>query len=151
MPSWNLFVLLYAEVLALLLGWHWIFLGGICVSVLSFFLFLSRLLLQKCWKSIFSLEILVAWDVKVLQQWLLEHGFRKTTVNWKLGCSTSVSCTLVLGKITFIVLLPAQLCCVAALQAMERWSSGEKIHVIHYLWSSCSFSKVLVALPFEDF
>lgn len=62
-----------------------------------------------------------------------------------------VSCTLVLGKITFIVLLPAQLCCVAALWAMERWSSGAKIRIIHYLWNSCSFSKVLVALPFEDF
>lgn len=62
-----------------------------------------------------------------------------------------VSCTLVLVKISFIVLLPAQLCCVTALRAMERWSSGTKIHIIHYLWNSRSSSKVLVALPFEDF
>lgn len=64
---------------------------------------------------------------------------------------TRISCTLVLGKITFLFLPPAQLCCVAALWAMGKWSSGKIIHVIHSLWNSCSSSEALVAFPFVDF
>lgn len=122
----------------------WGFLG-----VGFFFLFLSRLLEQRCWKSIFKLEILITWCIKIMGQWLLEYGFPHTAVHLAAGVfHIRISCILVLGRISFIVLLSAQLCCVPVLRAMDRCSLGKKKNqndFINCLWNSCSSCKILVA------
>lgn len=150
MPWWNLFALLCAEVLGLLLGWHWNFFRGfLCVCFVLFFLLLSELLHRGAGKASSAWR---SWLPGMSKFWSNDCWISQNHCLLETGLfHIRVSCTLVLVKISFIALLPAQLSCVTALRAMERWSSGTKIHIIHYLWNSRSSSKVLVALPFEDF
>lgn len=67
-------------------------------------------------KASSKIEILIAQCIKVRGQRLLEHGFPHTAVQLAAGIfHIRVSCILLLGRISFIVLLSAQLCCVAVL------------------------------------
>lgn len=147
-----LFALLCAEVLALLLCCHWI-LWGVFVGLLCFIFPAPE---QDPITEVLG-KHLHPGDPACLGY---ENSGTMTAGAWlsqnhcKLEIGVfhiRISCTLVLGRITFIFLLPAQLCSVAALRAMGRWNSGKIIHTIHYLWNSCSSLEVLVTLPFVDF
>lgn len=125
MPWWKLFALVSAEVLALLLirRVYWTGFFKVFGSLLLIFSFLlmSRLLAKRSCKSIFKLEI--AWCIKVMGQWLLEHGFPHTVVQLAAGVfHIRISCILVLSRISFVVLLSSQLCCVTILWAMDKCS-----------------------------
>jgi len=72
-----------------------------------------------------------------MRQWLLEHGFSLTTVQLAAGVfHVRISCILVLGRISFIVLLSAQLCCVTALKAMDRCSL-DKNAILFITYKTC--------------